>query len=91
MITDIDMIMTDAGQVILAVPGVIPEGPLELGIYGGHVTLSSNGGVFARVEDIDSIVLDTLAQQPKIDLLMVADADHPPAGITHHARVRDYR
>lgn len=85
------MIMTDAGQVILAVPGVIPEGLLELGIYGGHVTLSSGAAVFARVDDIDDVVLDMLAQQPKIDLLMVADADHPPAGITHHASVRDYR
>lgn len=85
------MIMTDAGQVILAVPGVIPDGLLELGIYGGHVTLSSGGAVFARVDDIDDVVLDTLAQQPKIDLLMVADADHPPAGITHHASVKDYR
>ncbi len=85
------MIMTDAGQVILAVPDVIPEGLLELGIYGGHVTLSSGAAVFARVDDIDDVVLDMLAQQPKIDLLMVADADHPPAGITHHASVRDYR
>ncbi len=91
MIEDMDIIMTDAGQIVLVVPGVIPEGGLELGLLPRTVTLAAEGEIFARVGDIDDMVMDTLAAQTQIDLIAVPDDEHPPEGITHYAHVKDYR
>lgn len=91
MIVDMDIIMTDAGQIVLVVPGIFPAGDLQLGVDHDAVTLAAAGKIFVRVEDIDGTILDTLAQQNHIDLISVPDADHPPAGITHQAGVKDYR
>ncbi|MCM2343241.1 MAG: hypothetical protein NDJ24_01620 [Alphaproteobacteria bacterium] len=86
-----DIIMTGAGQIVLVVPGEIPGGRLALRIGATGVTLAADGQVFVAVDDIDSMTIDALAGQTKIDLIAVPDADHPPAGITHQATVRDDR
>ena len=91
MIVDMDIIMTDAGQIVLVVPGAIPEGDLELGVRSDGVTLAADGDIFVQVGDIDDHILNTLAGQDHIDLIAVPDDDHPPAGITHQAGVKNYR
>lgn len=91
MITDMDIIMTDAGQIVLVVPGVIPAGDLMLGVEADAITLSAEGQMFVRVEDIDDIVLDTIADLDHVDLIAVPEAAEPPAGITHQAGVTDLR
>lgn len=83
--------MTDAGQIVLVVPGYIPEGPLSLGVMTDAVTLAAAGDVFVRVEDIDDMVLDTIAALDHVDLIAVPDDSEPPAGITHQAAVTDLR
>lgn len=91
MIEDMDIIMTDSGQIVLVVPGAIPEGGLELGLLAHAVTLAADGQIFVQVADIDDMVMDALAGQAQVDLIAVPDDDHPPAGITHFADVKDYR
>ena len=91
MIEDMDIIMTDSGQIVLVVPGVIPEGDLALSLHHNVVTLAADGQMFVRVADIDDMVMDALAGQDRIDLIAVPDDDHPPAGITHYADVKDCR
>ncbi|QQG36907.1 MAG: hypothetical protein HYS17_03810 [Micavibrio aeruginosavorus] len=91
MIVDMDIIMTGAGQIVLVVPGEIPAGALEMSVQTGSVTLAADGHVFVSVADIDAMTIDALAGQNQVDLIAVPDADHPPAGITHRAAVRDDR
>ncbi len=91
MITDMDIIMTDAGEIVLVVPGDVPAGALALGVENEAVTLAADGQVFAQVGDIDAIVIDTLAVLGHVDLIAVADEENPPAGITHQALVEDKR
>lgn len=83
--------MTDTGQMVLVVPGVIPEGTLELGVYPNAVTLAAEGEVFVRVEDIEAITLGAMCLDDMIPLIAVPDDDNPPGGITHEAHVKDYR
>ena len=91
MITDMDIIMTDAGQIVLVVPGVIPEGALLLGVQADAVTLAADDDVFVRVEDIDNIVLDTISALDHVDLIAVPEGAETPTGITHQAGVKDFR
>jgi len=91
MILDMDIIMTDAGQIVLVVPGSIPEADLELGVRSDEVTLAADGQVFLQVGDIDETIISTLADQNHIDLIAVPDDENPPEGITHQAGVKDYR
>ena len=91
MIVDMDIIMTEAGQIVLVVPGVIPDGALELAVRTAGVTLAVDSDIFVQVRDIDDHILDTLAGQDHVDLIAVPDDDHPPEGITHQAGVKDYR
>lgn len=91
MITDMDIIMTDAGEIVLVVPGALPAGPLVLGVEDGAVSLSAEGRIFVQVDDIDAIVVDTLAACGHVDLIAVPDENNPPAGITHQALVTDKR
>lgn len=91
IITDMDIIMTDAGEIVLVVPGAIPEGTLVLDVAEEFVTLAADDNIFVQVTDIDALVIDTLAGRAHVDLIAVPDADHPPAGITHQAAVQDIR
>lgn len=80
--------MTDNGQIVLVVPGVIPAGTLVLDAHDQTVTLTAEGHVFATVADVDSLTVEALAALDHVDLIAVPDAAHPPAGITHQAAVR---
>lgn len=91
MITDMDIIMTDAGDIVLVVPGAINEGALVLQVGADFVTLCADDQAFVRVDDIDAIVIDTLAGLDHVDLIAVPDDQSPPAGITHQAAVEDRR
>lgn len=91
MITDMDIIMTDAGQIVLVVPCAIPDGVLSLGVEADAVTLAVDDDVFVCVEDIDDIVLDTIAALDHVDLIAVPEGAEPPTGITHQAGVKNLR
>ncbi len=91
MITDMDIIMTDAGEIVLVVPGAVPYGALALSIGSDAISLAADGHAFAVVGDIDEIVIDTLAALDHVDLIAVPDEENPPAGITHQALVEDKR
>lgn len=83
--------MTDAGEVVLVVPGVVPEGALVLQVDPGAIKLTAAGQAFAQVGDIDAIIIETLAALDHADLIAVPDENNPPAGITHQAAVEDNR
>lgn len=83
--------MTDAGEIVLVVPGDVPAGALALCVGSDSVSLSADGQSFAVVGDIDAIVIDTLAVLDHVDLIAVPDEGNPPAGITHQALVEDKR
>lgn len=83
--------MTDAGEIVLVVPGDVPAGVLALGVEDSAITLAADGQPFALVSDIDAIVIDTLAALDHVDLIAVPDDENPPAGITHQALVEDKR
>lgn len=91
LITDMDIIMTDAGEIVLVVPGAIPAGALVMDVGASYVTLSADDQPFAQVHDIDAIVIDTLAGLDHVDLIAVPDESNPPAGITHQAAIQDSR
>ncbi|MFN3826031.1 MAG: hypothetical protein ACK4NR_00225 [Micavibrio sp.] len=88
MITDMDIVMTSTGQIVLVVPGVIPAGPLALAVQGQEVSLAADNVVFVTVPDVDSLTIESLVALDHVDLIAVPDADYPPAGITHRAVVK---
>lgn len=91
MITDMDIIMTDAGEIVLVVPGDVPAGALTLSVAADAISLTADARPFAMVGDIDAIVIETLAALDHVDLIAVPDEQNPPAGITHQALVEDKR
>ncbi len=83
--------MTDAGEIVLVVPGDVPAAALVLCVGSDSISLNADGQPFALVGDIDAIVIDTLAALDHVDLIAVPDENTPPAGITHQALVEDKR
>ena len=91
MIEDLDIIITEAGDITLVVPGTIIGTDNILELYKSHVVISYNKMPFVKVNDVDTDVIDKLAQKQNIGLLEVTDIHNPPLAVTHTCKVIDYR
>lgn len=91
MIRNMDILMTDRGQIALIVPGAIPSGALTVRLQVGKVSLLAGSQVCVMVDQVAENVLDALARQADVALLAVPDAAHPPTTPTHQARIIDAR
>jgi hypothetical protein len=91
VIEDLDIIITDAGDITLVVPGEIVGTNTILELYNSYVVISHNNEPFVKVSDVDNSVIDKLAEKEKIALMEVTDLNNPPLTSTHTCSVQDYR
>lgn len=92
MIEDLDIIASENGRILLAVPGEIPNGELILTLFPTQVTVAANGKVFVKVEDVPDNALEALAEQGQVGLIEIHENETDRmTDIHYHATVKDLR